>query len=119
MAPQFDPFGNWRNMASGINFEPFIGLPFVLIPGMPPDHVIAGETHEGVKLRVGAVQMVWNDMLLMDAIQGPGTYVGSALPLELACIEVAERLYRVKAADAVKRWVLMPKLSRGREWPTV
>ena len=101
-----------------LKVDQFIGLPFVLIPGIPPDHTIAGETYEGVKLRVGAVQMVWNDMLLMDAISGIGTYARTALPLELACIEVAERLYGVKAADAVARWVLMPKIHKGCEWPS-
>lgn len=97
--------------------DSMVGRPFVLLPGSPANHVVCGETYEGVKIRALAVQSVWNDMLLMDAIEGPGAYAGGLSSFNRACLEIAERLYGVTAAEGVKIWLQLPKLRKPCEWP--
>ena len=97
--------------------DPLVGMPFVLLPGTPANHVVVGETWDGTKLRAEQVQMVWNDMLLMDAIAGVGSYASHSLnALEKAALEIAERLYGISAAAAVPKWLMYPKLYGACEW---
>ena len=101
--------------------DSLVGMPFVLLPGKPADHKVMGHTRDGsIKVRAAAVQTVWNDMLLMDAIDGAGSYAGRAGEFELKVLELAEEFYGVSAADGLKRWLTLPKLKRGDplvEWP--
>lgn len=80
-----------------------IGKPFVRLPGEPSQHKVVGETSDGFKVRVAAVEMVWNDALLMNAIEGDGTYEG-LYPLDenggiggrqRQILELARKLYGV------------------------
>jgi hypothetical protein len=50
--------------------ESLVGIPFLQLPGKPPQHQVCFVSREGVKVRVEAVEMVFNDALLMDAING-------------------------------------------------
>ena len=50
-------------------------------------------------------------MLLMDAIDGVGTYARSVVGYETACLEVAEHMYGMSAAEGLKHWLGMPKES--------
>ena len=101
--------------------DSLMGMPFVLLPGKPAGHKVMAHTRDGrIKVRAAAVQGVWNDMLLMDAIDGAGSYAGRAGEFELKILELAEEFYGVSAADAVKRWLQFPKLKPGDplvEWP--
>lgn len=54
--------------------ESLKGTPFKRLPGEPPEHRVVGELTDGFKVRAHAVEMVWNDSFLMDAIEGDGTY---------------------------------------------
>jgi hypothetical protein len=47
-------------------------FPFRHLPGNPPPHKIALVTTDGTKVRVEAVEMVYNDMLLMDFVSSEG-----------------------------------------------
>jgi hypothetical protein len=106
-------------MAQGIvaRAKALVGMPFMRLPGNPPDHLVAGETYEGVKLRVEDVEMVWNDAILLDAIHGGGKYRGVAYPMDRAALEIAERLYGVSLAQAVEHWLTLPKVYGSMEWP--
>jgi hypothetical protein len=97
--------------------DSMVGRPFVLLPGKPAGHVVMGESWGGQKLRAAEVQQVWNDMLLMDAIQGKGFYLRHARPTEAACIEVAERFYGMSASDAVTHWLALGRTYKAVEWP--
>lgn len=46
--------------------------PFIRLPGNLPVHRVCFVARDGSKVRVGDVEMVFNDMLLMDAISGWG-----------------------------------------------
>ena len=103
--------------------DSLVGKPFMLLPGKPSEHEVLGETSEGFKMRAGGVQMVWNDMLFMDAIEGAGYY---ARMVRLRCrtiqrnldfLKLAESLYGVSAADGLKHWMTLPNLARACEWP--
>ena len=61
--------------------------------------------------------MVWNDMLLMDAIEGAGYYARMVRQRNLDFLKLAERLYGVSAADGLKHWLTLPNLKRACEWP--
>ena len=49
-----------------------VGSPFIHLPGNPHAHQVLAELPDGQKIRVGGVEMVFNDMLLMDAISNWG-----------------------------------------------
>ena len=97
--------------------DSLVGKPFMLLPGKPSEHEVLGETSEGFKMRAGGVQMVWNDMLLMDAIEGAGYYARMVRQRNLDFLKLAESLYGVSAADALKHWMTLPNLARACEWP--
>lgn len=52
--------------------QALVGTPFIRLPGNPPSHRVQLTTSDGTKIRTDAVEMVFNDMLLMDAISGYG-----------------------------------------------
>src|ERR1035437_5916227 len=101
-------------MAGGVMQDPkaaivdsMVGRPFW--PLDMPEHTVCGETYEGQKIRAGGVMTVWNDMLLMDAIDGVDFYSRGVRGYEKACLEVAERMYGMTAAEGLKHWLTMPK----------
>ena len=104
-------------MAGGVMQDPkaaivdsMVGRPFW--PLDMPEHTVCGETYEGQKIRAGGVMMAWNDMLLMDAIDGVGTYARTVRPHNLPFLEAAERMYGMTAAEGLKHWLTMPKRER-------
>ena len=99
-------------------FDAMVGRPFVLLPGNPPDHVVLGESkRDGHKIRCAGVMTVWNDMLLVDAVEGPGTYLIRAGQREAEYLEVAERHYGCSAGDAIRVWLELGFLYTSVEWP--
>ncbi len=90
--------------------DSLVGRPFWLL-GIP-EHSVCGETFDGQKIRAAGVETVWNDMLLMDAIDGIGTYSRRVQGFEASCLEVAERMYGMTAAEGVAHWLTMPKQDR-------
>lgn len=99
--------------------DSLIGMPFMLLPGCPPDHVICGEVkRDSTKIQANAVMQVFNDMLLIDAVEGSGAYKTSGLSdYNAAALEIAERLYGVSCADALKHWMTLPRCYKALEWP--
>lgn len=96
-----------------------VGKPFVLLPGKPADHVVCGEDKsDGTKYRAAGVMQVFNDMLLMDAIEGSGTYERMCSRRNAAFLEVAVRLYGMSCKDALEWWLKIPNLKRPWEWPS-
>jgi hypothetical protein len=91
-------------------FDDMVGRPFW--PLSLPEHSVCGETFEGQKIRAAGVETVWNDMLLMDTVEGEGFYFRGAGKYERACLEVAERMYAMSAAEGLKHWLTMPKRER-------
>ena len=47
-------------------------VPFICLPGNPPDHRVLFESRDGHKIRVDFVEMVFNDALFMDAVSNWG-----------------------------------------------
>ena len=91
-------------------FDDMVGRPFM--PLGLPDHSVCGEPYEGQKIRAGGVETVWNDMLLMDAVEGEGYYLRAAGKYERACLEVAERMYGMSATEGLKHWLGLPKVKK-------
>lgn len=52
--------------------ESLVGIPFVKLPGVTDHKAIAFTTKNGTPIPVEAVEMVFNDALLMDAISNWG-----------------------------------------------
>jgi hypothetical protein len=75
-----------------------IGTPFRHLPGNPPDHKIMGELPDGRKVSARALEMVYNDMLLMDYCYGEGYYARINTPGQVAILEMAKRLYGSEVA---------------------
>lgn len=67
-------------MAHKYTPESLLGFPFQELPGNPPEHKIInlygeeGPNGSLTKIRAGAVAMVFNDAMMMDAIEGQGAY---------------------------------------------
>jgi len=65
-------------MAHKYTPEQLLGFPFQELPGNPPEHKIINnykaENGDRFKIQAGAVMMVYNDALMMDAIEGKGTF---------------------------------------------
>lgn len=61
--------------------EEMVGkVPFLHLPGNPPQWRILFESH-GRKIRVEVLEMVWNDAVLIDWSDGvPGRYAASLTP---------------------------------------
>lgn len=79
--------------------DAYRGTPFKRLPGDPPQHKVLGALADGFIVRVSVVEMVWNDMLLMNAIEGDGTYE-ALYPLDdnggcpqRQILELARKLY--------------------------
>ena len=103
-----------------MTMDSLVDMPFVLLPGKPQNHKVMAHTDGGIKVRAGAVQTVWNDMLLMDAIGGVGSYALRANGFELKILALAEEFYGMSATDGLKHWLTLPKLKPGdppTEWP--
>lgn len=62
--------------------EALLGLPFVCLPGKPPDHKVVGNFSDGSPIRALAVETCWNDMKLIDGANGVGTYGKSIVDSE-------------------------------------
>ena len=101
-----------------------VGRPFVIAPGNPPEHKIAYELPDGTKLRMGGVMQAWNDALLMDAIEGLGTYLSHADAACKAAIWVGELVYGLTFPEMFAAWLKIPKYTTpcvwnqgAKEWP--
>jgi hypothetical protein len=100
--------------------DSMVGRPFVLLPGAPSEFKVAGVSRGGVKIRNGAIEQVWNDALLMDAISGDGSYLRRCRDLEIQVLELAEKAYGMTLASGVQHWLKLPKLKPGDRkvvWP--
>lgn len=72
-----------------------LGQPFKHLPGNPPEHQVLGE-FAGVKIRVEAVEQLFNDWELMCDVYGPDAW--ASIPhdeFENAVLALARRLYGV------------------------
>lgn len=99
--------------------ESLIGKPFMTLPGNPPDHKVMG-TVNGFPVRVKEAEQMFNDMLLIDATQGPNSYFGSLSTSQArAVFSFVMGLYRTPSADAVERWINIPKMDGPVEWGKV
>ena len=113
-----DPFGiieaqrgNAREQLRAITKRPF-----VVLPGHPAGHIVVGEMSNGEKVRVEAIEQVFNDMLMVDSIKGAGYFKRYNRRNE-ELLTMAERLYRHTCLQALERWL---RESNGREiveWP--
>lgn len=67
-----------RDKAEGLRraerADKLLGTPFVRLPGEPQQDQIQFTATDGTPVPTEAVEMVFNDMLLMDAIVGWGEY---------------------------------------------
>jgi len=65
-------------MAHKYTPESLLGFPFQELPGNPPEHKIIdnylAEDGTVFKIRARAVAMVYNDALMVNAIEGKGAY---------------------------------------------
>ena len=66
---------------------------FQKLPGNPPQHKVVGKLSDGTKIRVGAIEMVWNDYLFIDAVKGSGTYEAGADANNRKALTLARALY--------------------------
>lgn len=97
--------------------DTLLGKPFVLLPGLPVGHRIVGRDSEGCPISVDAVEGLWNDALLIDAVEGPGHYASLSLsPREVAILALAESLYGATLAEGIEYWLTLPNLSKPYEW---
>ena len=74
-----------------------IGQPFIHLPGNPRQHKVL-EKIDGIKIRVEAVEMVWNDMHLIDYVCDEKGHYRKDLEeenntLQLKVLDLAEKLY--------------------------
>ncbi len=90
--------------------------PFVCLPGRPAGHIVVGEMSNGEKVRVEAIEQVFNDMLLVDSIKGAGYFKRYNRRNE-ELLAMAERLYRHTSLQALERWMREPNSSETIEWP--
>jgi hypothetical protein len=90
--------------------------PFVCLPGRPAGHIVVGEMSNGEKIRVEAIEQVFNDMLLVDSLKGAGYFKRYAKRNE-ELLAMAERLYRHTALQALARWITEPPSDHPIEWP--
>jgi hypothetical protein len=105
--------------------DPHVGRPFVIAPGNPPEHKAVWEFEDGTKMRAGHVMQVWNDALLMDAIEGrPGAFAEHAEPNAKRCLWLAEMLYGLTYGEMYAAWLTIPKYTTpciwkqgAKEWP--
>jgi len=86
-----------------------IGVPFVSLPGVTDHSATAFTTSAGIPVPFEAVEMVFNDALLMDAISdygkdGPLTYDTYEDDLHREVYAFAEKAYAgVPIPDAIRR----------------
>jgi hypothetical protein len=104
--------------------DPHLGRPFVIAPGYPPQHRVVWKFQDGTKLRAGDVMQVWNDALLMEAIEGKGSYLKTAKEMETRALWVAEMLYGLTLDEMFNAWLNIPKYTTpciwaqgAKEWP--
>ena len=98
--------------------ETLIGKPFVSLPGHPPEWQTITTTKEGIELRVAVIEQVFNDALLMDAIEGPGTFHQTAGPLEQIALTAALQAYNTTLENALTIWLKLPNTRRPHTWGT-
>ena len=96
--------------------EDLVGLPFLLLPGKPPEHKVVGNTTSGLKVRVCHVQMVFNDAILLDSVHGNGEYIKNITSNELDVLYIAQQLYGITIEEAIPVWQKMPKMGKAVEW---
>ena len=93
--------------------EKITGLPFVCISLHPAwGHKVVGELLNGSKVRAEYCEELFNAALTVDAIDGPGAWrrdFGPDKPEQLEVMAIAERLYGCSLADALPRWLNMPR----------
>lgn len=78
--------------------EEFLGRTFLNMPGDAPAHKVLFITSNGMKVRREHVEMVYNDMLLMDAISDNGIdgplYETTVDGDQREILEYAKKVYR-------------------------
>jgi hypothetical protein len=93
-----------------------VGRPFVIAPGNPPDHKVAWDLADGTKMRIGGVMQAWNDALLMDAINGRGSYRKHADTMSIKALWVGELLYGLTFDEMLDAWLQIPKYTSPCIW---
>lgn len=82
-----------RDKAEGLRRDKLLGTPFVRLPGEPPQDQIQFTATDGTPVPTEAVEMVFNDMLLMDAIVGWGEYEARCEGRQLEVLQFARKAY--------------------------
>jgi hypothetical protein len=77
--------------------QALVGTPFLHLPSRPGDQEIVFHTSKGTPIPAGAVEMVYNDMLFMDAVSDNGQdgplYEDTCTPEMLEVLNYARRMY--------------------------
>lgn len=91
------------------------GLPYVTIADPFLDrHRVIGKTLAGQSIRAEQCEEIWNQALLVDALEEPGAWQDHfATPEQIEILIHAERLFGCDIMDALPIYLNMPKASYG------
>lgn len=91
------------------------GLPFVTIADPLHDRGrIVGQLLNGKRLRADDVEHVWNQALVIDALEEPGAWQDHwGTPEQIEILIHAEKLYGCDIVDALPVYLRMPKTTYG------